>query len=125
MLPVVCVIPALSAPPLEFVVFLDVVMVLDVIPELAPLAPLAPLGPLAPLAPPTAVPMVPPEAQLSRTSQGRPGMEESFEFSPATVYTIGPAESEVPVVPMVPTDPDLVPEAAPDEADVNEARTPT
>ena len=122
MLPVVCVIPALSAPPLEFVVFLDVVMVLDVIPELAPLAPLAPLGPLAP---PTAVPMVPPEAQLSRTSQGRPGMEESFEFSPATVYTIGPAESEVPVVPMVPTDPDLVPEAAPDEADVNEARTPT
>ena len=69
--------PALLVPPLV------VVTALDANPELEA---------LAPLAPPTAVPMVPPEAQLSRTSQGSPGTEESLEFSPSMVYTMGPAE---------------------------------
>ena len=66
-LPVVCVAPELLVPPLERVV--------PVPTELCRLPPR--------LVPPA--PIVPPDAQLSRTSQGSPGTDESFEFSLAMV----------------------------------------
>jgi len=72
-LPVVCVAPELLVPPLE--------RVIPVPTELCRLPPrLWPPSPPAPI-----VPIVPPDAQLSRTSQGSPGTDESFEFSLAMV----------------------------------------